>query len=213
MGEIMEKFFRANYSRESEREKYQHDLMLLESTEGFPRLTAKQQQIIRTSLLLQARAERDMHPEHKNDPWYYDWFKAKAEFKPGYQECFHHIQEWYCHAAIASLENGSLQGARPQPHPKEFFDAEYFEFKCEYDLERMINYFGFPTVVHINSKPANFVGEESQYHSFLALGYGPDKSILVWEKNGFSFPYRVVNLEVVYEEYQSFRYWGLRKLR
>lgn len=200
-------------SFEAEREKYRRDLASLEQTEGFGKLTPRQQQIIRVSLYLQARAERDMHPEHKNDPWYYDWFKSISEFKPGYQECLHHIQEWYCHAAIASLESGSLQGMHPQPHPKKFFDAEYFEFKCEYDLERMINYFGFPTVVHINSKPANFVGEESQYHSFLALGYGPTKSILVWEKNGFNFPYRVVNLEEVYEEYQSFRYWGLRKLR
>ena len=187
--------------------------MLLESTEGFPRLTAKQQQIIRTSLLLQARAERDMHPNHKNDPWYYDWLDRSPFRRPKFKQSLKHIEGWYCHAAIASLEIESLSGDRPPQILDKFFEAEYLKLESEYELERALRFFGFPAVVHVNSEQNNTAGESTQVHSFLALGYGPEQSIMVWEKNGFSFPYRVVNLEVVYEEYQSFRYWGLRKLR
>lgn len=209
----MEKLVYANTSLENQRKMYQKDLSLLESTEGFPFLTEKQKKIIRVSLLIQARAERDLDPKHKNDPWYYDWFKFKRDLKPAYRECQEHIKNWYCHSAVASLENGCLAGERPPEHPKEFFDANYFEVRCEYELERAINFIGYPAVVHANLEKDNFNGEDTQYHTFLALGHNAENNIVVWEKAGFDFPYRVTDLSTVYEDYRGLNYWGVRKLR
>lgn len=208
----MEKFSHKNEALAVEMERIKRDLAILEATEGFARLTPRQQQIIRTSLFLQARAERDMHPNHKNDPWYYDWFKRSSHV-PEYQESLSHVKHWYCHAAIASLESGQLSGDIPPEHPDSFFNAAYFVIHDIQELKQAISFFDFPTVVHVNSDSDNLIGEVSQYHSFLVLGYDQEKNIVVWEKEGFSYPYRITTLKQVYVEYNNFRYWGVRKLR
>lgn len=212
MGESMEKFVYHTTELETEREKYRRDLTILEGTEGWQLLTDRQRQIIQTTLYLQNRSERDMDPVHKNDPWYFDWFK-KTKYIPQYQASLGHVKRWYCHAAIASLENGSLTGIRPPKHPIAFFDASYLKISDIKELKTALESTQFPAVTHVSLEPANIKGEDPVYHSFLSLGHDSNHDIVVWDKEGFGFPYRVTTLKTIYDEYCSFSYWGIRKLR
>ncbi|EKD53188.1 MAG: hypothetical protein ACD_61C00120G0002 [uncultured bacterium] len=209
----MEKYSYQNEAQEAEREKIKRDLAILEATEGFSLLTPRQRKIIRVSLLLQARAERDMDPYHKNDPWYYDWHK-RSGYSPKYQGSLQHIIQWDCHGAIASLESGQPLGYEPPENPKAFYDAEYFELTNAYQVAQAIESVGFPCVVHVNEVLGNIDGEKTQWHSFLALGHDEHKNIVTWEKTGFNLPYRVARLNQVVDDYSvTTYYWGFRKLR
>lgn len=208
----MEKLIYRSQALASEKEKLRRDFALLQSTEGYSKLTPRQQEIIRVSLLLQARADRTLEVS-KPKSWPLRLFCQDSEVFFQNPECQDHIESWYCHAAIASLESGQLSGDFPPKHPDSFFNAAYFEIHNIQEIKKAILFFGFPSVVHINSEPENLTGEDSQYHSFLALGYDQAKNIVVWEKEGFCYPYRITTLKQVYGEYKNFEYWGVRKLR
>lgn len=212
MASNMEKFSYQSQSLEKEKEKLRSDLAVLEATEGYSKLTPRQQQIIRVSLCIQARAERDMHPNHKNDPWYYDWFKAE-KFLPRYKKSLEHIQKWYCHASVAALETGDLSPSRPPNCPKEFFDAAYFEIHQESELKKVLEFFDYPSVVHIGCELGKERGEMTKQHTFLALGPNQKGDIIIWEKTKVRLPYRVTTLSQVYEDYSDSHCWGVRKLR
>jgi hypothetical protein len=209
----MEKYSYQNEALTVEKEKFKRDLAILEATEGFARLAPRQRKIIRASLILQARAERDMDPNHKNDPWYYDWHKRTGH-RTRYRGSLEHIVQWDCHGAIACLESGKALGYEPPENPKEFFNADYFELANASEVEKAIETVGFPCVVHINEVLGNIAGEKTQWHSFLALGHDDRQSIVTWEKIGFYLPYRVARLNQVVDDYSAnAHYWGFRKLR
>lgn len=212
MGENMEKYTYKNKELEAEREKYRSDIATLEATEGWSLLTDRQREIIRTTLYLQARAQRDMHPDHKNDPWYYDWFK-KANWTPKYQASMAHILNWYCHVAVYALENCDLSAEYPPDCPLEFFDGAYFEVRQYYEITKAIEFFGFPSVVHVSDENGNLSGEDKKYHTFVAMGHGINGEIVVWEKIRQREPYRVTTLKQVHNDYSNILYWGVRKLR
>ena len=175
-------------------------------------ITEKQREIIRVSLIVQARAERDMDPSHRNDPWHYDWHKRRG-LRPRYSGSLEHIKRWYCHASVAAIENQDLSSFRPQDCPKEFFDAAYLAIHQEFELKKAVEFFGFPCVVHVSTELGNSYGETTKFHTFLALGHGPEGQIVVWEKKRIQLPYRVISLSQVYGDYPHAHYWGFRKLR
>jgi hypothetical protein len=209
----MEKFVYRSEALARERRSYWEAISLLESTEGFSILTAKQRQVIRVSLCLQDRSDRDDESTFTTKNWFLDFFRRRESQVQKYTDSTEHIINWYCHAAIASLESGCLGGDEPPDHPLEFFDATYFEAHTEYELRQAVKFIGFPSVVHVNLDSDNVRGEDSQYHSFLVLGHDKNKNIIIWDKEGYGYPYRVTTLAQVYSEYDDFEYWGVRKLR
>src|SRR3989339_263798 len=212
MGRNMEKYSHKNVELGQEREKIVCDFAILEATEGFAQLTEKQREIIRVSLIVQARAERDMDPSHKNDPWYYDWRKRRG-LRAKYQGSLEHIKQWYCHVAVAALENEDLSPTRPPNCKREFFDGAYLDIDQEFELRKAVEFFGYPCVVHVSTELGNSSGETTKFHTFLALGHGPKGEIVVWEKQRIGLPYRVVSLSQVYDDYSHAHFWGFRNLR
>ncbi len=209
----MEKYIYQTPELEVEREKYRIEISVLESTEGWIELSDGQKEILRVTLYLQTRAQRDMDPDHKNDPWYYDWFRRDKQYTPKYQESLKNIKRWCCHTAVQSLENVDLSGEYPKDPPINFFDADYTSIKSIDGLVEAVESIGFPAVVHISMKPKNKTGRAQQCHSFVIMGHNKSNNLIVWEKQDFHLPYRVTTLIDVYEQYRAIEFWGIRKLR
>ncbi len=208
----MEKITHRNPDLDKEQTKYRHDVAQLEVTEGYALLSEDQRAIIRSTLIVQIRAERDMDPTHKNDPWYYDWLKNRGH-RPKYQKSLEHVKQWYCHAAVAALEGQGLSGTRPPNCQVDFFDGAYLPIDQEFELRKAVEFFGFPCVVHVSTELGNSSGEKTKYHTLLALGHDPEGQIVVWEKQRIGLPYRITQLSQVYEDYRHVHCWGFRKLR
>lgn len=207
MANNMETYNYRSMESEVRRDKTISSLVALESTEGYWLLTPKQRQIIRVSLFIQERAERGMHPSHKNDSWYYDWKKENS-----YQKSLDHIGYWYCHAAVSGLEKEKYSGTCPPPCSHEFFNGQYFIASNVDQVSEVVEEFGFPCVVHIGGENGNFHGETNRYHTFLALGHDQDGKILIWEKIRKGEPYRIATLNDVFKSYGKDLFWGVRKI-
>ncbi len=179
-------------SLSEERDYFWKEVYLLQNTEGFPRLTEEQQRMIILSLYLQDRSER------KGD----SYFTSTSL-----------IDLCFCHGSVQGLETGF--STVPElldyslPH---FFDTEYFPVFNKAEAIKLLESFGFPCVVHLQRRLSN-IGLPKPSHTFLALGHDPTGEIIVWEKEGFSLPFRITNLTVELDEYQQEKHWGIRKLR
>ncbi|OGG50304.1 hypothetical protein A2763_01415 [Candidatus Kaiserbacteria bacterium RIFCSPHIGHO2_01_FULL_54_36] len=178
-------------------EKLQGDIEALRATEGWTRLSPRQQKLIEHSLYLQTRAERpdaEQYPESKE-----------------------RTAEWYCHAAIWSLEHEhSLTVDAPELDTIEepFYDGEYLKANSFDALRDALTKAGFPQVVHIAQAPPPLTLLQS--HTFLALGTDPTGDVVVWEKAAAQLPFQRSTLSKIYSEYtkdQKEYYWGIRPLR
>ncbi len=181
-----------------EQEKLKADMEILTATEGWSRLSIRQQKIIEHSLYVQARAER-----------------TEAQ---RYEDSQNRSAEWYCHAAIWSLEHEhSLTTEAPElDHIEEsFYEGDYFIPDSLDSLREAIVKVGFPLVVHIAQAPPPLTLLQS--HTFLALGTDSAGDIVVWEKTAEQLPFQRSTLSKVYEEYtakgEKPYYWGVRPLR
>lgn len=179
-------------------EKLKDDIEALRAAEGWSRLSPRQQKIIEHSLYVQTRAERT---------------DARQ-----YTDSQDRSAEWYCHAAIWSLEHGhSLTVAAPELDTIEesFYDGDYFKADSFDSLRDAIIKAGFPLVVHIAKAPPPLTLLQS--HTFLALGTGPTGDVVVWEKAAEQLPFQRSTLSKIYREYATSDrveyYWGMRRLR
>ncbi|MFA6274175.1 MAG: hypothetical protein WC662_03365 [Candidatus Paceibacterota bacterium] len=191
-----------------EQKKLQRDMEVVMFTEGFSRLTKKQQQIIKQSLYLQIRATR----KDDNGPHGY-------RYDPKYQNSRDYVAEMNCHAAILSLEKEQSLKSFSQAEIKEnldndFFIADYIYVDKINKLKEKAEKFGFPCVVHIKS-PLDRPIRADVYHSFLVLGHNKENKIVIWDKAGFevSHPYRIKTIDNIFDNYGDCSDWGFRKLR
>lgn len=170
----------------------------LRVTEGWARLSPRQQKIIEHSLYGQTRAERTDATRH-----------ADSQDRTA---------EWYCHAAIWSLEHErSLTVEAPEIDTIEesFYDGEYFKTDSFDSLRDAIIKKGFPLVVHVAQAPPPLTLLQS--HTFLALGTDGAGDVVVWEKVAEKKPFQCSILSKIYNEYtakdQKTYYWGMRRLQ
>lgn len=199
-----------------EKKEIDHDLHVLERTEGFADLSDRQKQIIRVTLAVQARANRESVTSTYQNLGMVDRVKRFLNNRnedSRYCDSRTHITRWYCHGAIASLEEEEFSGDWPKDNPVHFFDAAYHNVNDELEVKKAIEFCGFPCVVHVNDDSNNNKGEETQYHSFLALGHNDSGEIVVWHKEGFDYPYQVTTVSEVFDQYGPRYHWGVRKLR
>lgn len=181
-----------------EQQKLQKNMEVAMATEGFSSLTGKQQQIIKLSLYMQARAER----------------KEGATDIRKYKNSYDHVYDRNCHSAIFSLEKENLQylseDAKANPG---FFKAEYTPIKEMIELKKQIEEFGFPCVLHIRGPFNGYYGGLA--HSSLVLGHDNKGNIILWEKESYEvkYPYQITTLDQIYDTYGDMFYYGLRKLR
>lgn len=179
-------------------EKLKADMETLRTTEGWPKLSPRQQKIIEHSLYAQTRAER-----------------TDAQ---GYTDSQDRTAEWYCHAAIWSLEHEhSLTVEAPEFDDIEepFYDGDYSKPNSFDSLRDAIIKAGFPLVVHVAQVPPPLTLLQS--HTFLALGTDSTGDVVVWEKADKRLPFQRSTLSKLYGEYtaedQKEYYWGIRPLR
>lgn len=222
-----------------ERARREEQFALIEQTEGFAKLSERQQKLIRVSLYTQQRAERlsdpaseqavqserqgyymgnestrileEVHLEHmhEQDPDFYPDPSTRA-----YKRSQNHVANWYCHPSVYALETECVPGEMPSKVPEGFFEAEYEINESVLELESRIEEAGLPCVVHISENPKNFNEGWHTKHTLLALGKDAEGTMLCWEKEGNTYPFRVVSLKEVYDFYNTIspKYWGVRKL-
>ncbi len=181
----------------------------LESLEGFPKLSGQQQRMIRASLYIQDRADRD------------------HTYNGEYPTASRHIKDEFCHSAAFSLENEIPLGRETD----EAFGQGYFskEARDRATLLAGVKFLMFPTVPEVNElvEQTGFpalvvVGEVQQYdaakrtsisehtHTCVALGKDSEGTIIVWEKRGYHLPYHLCPLNEVYARYAKSEEWGVR---
>ncbi len=179
------------------KEKLKADIDALRFTEGWSKLSPRQQKIIEHSLYAQTRAER-LDAQH-------------------YTESKERTAEWYCHAAIWSLEHEHSLTVEPpilDSIEEPFYDGEYFKADSFDSLRDAMMKAGFPSVVHIAQAPPPLTLLQS--HTFLALGTDAAGDVVVWEKAAKQQPFQRSTLSKIYREYmkdQKEYYWGMRPLR
>ncbi len=178
-------------------EKLKVDMEVLRATEGWSRLSLRQQKIIEHSLYVQTRVERPSAEQ------YTDSQDREAE--------------WYCHAAIWSLEHEqalTVEAPELDDIEESFYEGDYFKADSLDSLRDAIMKAGFPLVVHIAQAPPPLTLLQS--HTFLALGIDPAGDVVVWEKAAERLPFQRSTLSKIYGEYTSDQkeyYWGIRPLR
>lgn len=176
-----------------ENEKLKSDLEIIFETEGWKKLSEKQRQFIKVSLLVQSRADR---PE--------------TQINTDSRE---RIAKWNCHYSTFVLENEGKESENKNQINKSFFVAEYEKTSTLAELESRIEKMSYPLVVHISKIENNdHLDDDEQRHTFVLLGKKEDQFIC-WEKQDFHLPYQVVDLETIYRRFpEPTNYWGLRAL-
>lgn len=213
------------------------DFRLLESLDGFLKLTPKQQRLIKLSLYVQNRAvradqgvqistemkkyfgiemdeviaEKELYTAHKlsggPDP---DLISNKSSRD--------HVANWYCHLAAYVLEAGDLNLADSDIIPDDFFETDYSCVNDYHEIEEMITVHGFPCLIHIGNPDADYFEKavDRIAHTCLALGKDSNGQVIIWEKVNEGLPYRLITLKDVYDFYSenNFNYkWGVRSLK
>lgn len=184
-----------------EQENIQKDMEMAMTTEGFSRLTEKQQHIIKLSLYMQARAGREI------ERW-------KLGNDRTYISSYDYVSERNCHSAIFSLEKENMRElSEDAKADTNFFKAEYNTVATIDELKRRIEEFGFPCVLHIGRSSSD--DAQAKEHSSLVLGHDNAGNIVLWEKESYEaiHPYQITHLNNIYDTYGNIRYYGLRKLR
>jgi hypothetical protein len=200
------------------------DIELLASTEGWSKLSQKQQEYLKTSLYVSRRAMRERGD--RNQQRYESNFRGLGETgllqrgqipknsaPSGYDNSQDRIASWNCAHSIFVLEN---DGVETLPTPKvdsDFSNSEYHLCPSQSDLELRIDGMGFPCIVHLSEAIDNSkYDEDEMVHSFLVLGKNNEKYIC-WEKVRPGLPYKVRGLNEIFELNRDYRYWGVRELR
>jgi len=184
-----------------EKRRLEKSITILKATEGFAVLSSEQRRIIRLTLYITERANRNLVPG----------MKSMGAVGP-YSGCRRHLIDRNCHSSLAGVEVENILAVDPDNIPPDYFEANYHDSEKLNEIESKIENFGFPCVVITSLEGGNENGENTKEHSFLALGRYKG-NIIVWEKTGFDYPYRVTTLKEEHSKYGRGHFWGLRKLR
>lgn len=152
----------------------------LEGLSGFQKLSRKQQQMIQMSL-------------YANDR-----FKRKDESPSTYLESVAHCYAWNCHSAAWYLEHELPFESVPWRQDMDAYtEGTYLESGNHPSYEAVAAHIesgGYPSIGIIHR-------DGRAIHSFVALGKDARGDVMVWEKEGYAFPYRLLPLRQVYNEH------------
>lgn len=202
---------------------------ILESLEGFARLSSKQRQFVLNSLYIQQRANRGTDPASATriqERPEFEEFAPQGMYITGpspefidpelretgarYYSSQAYVMNDYCFRAINELE---AYGAGEVPD-QNWHDAgpiaSYEELKEFVDLVEKSE--KPPLVVDIWANEPNNNDPFSRVHTTLLLGENSNGELMVWEKAGFNMPFQVTSLEQIYHAYSKCRGWRMRPL-
>jgi hypothetical protein len=192
-----------------ERKKF---LAKAQETEGWSKLSEKQQKMLEISLFVQDR-------DNRRD-------------RSKYLQSHEYVQKYYCHGAIYALENNFL--FRPKDLKKEeetkirtkdFYQTKYVNINYYEKSKKEILKHDFPCVLHLaifdplikryfnlemmndkkedkENKNINGYWDSVIKHSLLVLGESKDKKeIVIWNKVGYCFDFEINNWRNTYYDY------------
>lgn len=209
------------------KEQLSREFKLLESLEGFSKLSERQQRLIRLSLYVQQRAVRFKEGTRMSPNTKRFLGVEIEEVKRLHEEdsklisnrlSREQVANWYCHLSAYVLETENIDVSGLKLIPDDFFDAEYFDVSQYDEVESRVLDVGFPCVVHIGNPDIDYYAnvEDRMVHTCVALGKDDQGQIIVWEKMNYGLPYRTTTLSDVFNSYtklKTVRYkWGIRPL-
>lgn len=183
-------------------QKLESVLHLLTTSIGYRSLTEFQQNLLIEALKRQS--ELDTH-------------HSSGDKRQSYKhiDAFNFVMSINCHGSAYCVENQIQFKNRPKPTPTSFFKSKYHILPYSTHLQIFTSVLKkpFPSIVQISN---DWEGNDIQ-HSCIALGKTTDdKDILIWEKQGTLFPFRLTTLRTVFNDYTSEdleRYWAVHSLQ
>lgn len=218
-------------------DKLRSNITLAEATEGWNRLSEKQQKMIKASLHIQRRAERTddplskyflVFPENSNHPTIVHGSNQLGDIKRNSENPDHPIfssvrkyalsqdmvADFYCHQSVYKWESEDTNFPDEKEVPYDFFYADYERSDMKKLVDR-ITRVGFPCVLIASENRVDKENPPGLYakHSCVLLGNVQGK-IIVWEKMGATLPFRITTLDMVKANYDDPQmYWGVRSLK
>ncbi len=132
-----------------------------------------------------------------------------------YIDAFNFVVNINCHGSTFCVENQMEFNNRPKPTPLAFFKTTYhiLPYSTHLQIFSSVVKKPFPSIVQISN---DGLGDDI-LHSCIALGKTSDnKDVLIWEKQGTAFPFRLTTLKTVFKYYTPKnieRYWAIRQFR
>jgi hypothetical protein len=204
----------------------------VKQTEGWSKLSQRQQKLIEISLFAQDRYKR-----------------SKILNSEGYKKSMEYIGKYYCHAAVHALENNFLfqsdylkNNEWLKIRTKDFFETNYQEVDDDDKSVEVILKHDFPCVVHIaffdewirekeyklktiNASqieniflknknkvevpigPMNYINscwDSVMWHSLLVVGKNKNSDdLVIWHKIGYNKNFEIDNWKNVYKKYSD----------
>lgn len=180
----------------------------LDALEGFQRLSPTQQRMIKGSLYIRQRTDR----EPRKGTFFEDLTDSSYALSKT------HRNQFFCHGAVFYLENElpvAIKPAQVDPYQHEDQYQKIEQAQIYENLHAAIATVGVPCVLRLNYK-AEKPDAPRQYealHTLIALGTDASGEMMIWEKTGYREPYRYTTLRKVQENsFSGFRNWTVRPL-
>lgn len=221
-----------NFHIEKEVDHWNEQQKRLEQTEGWERLTEKQQNMLRASFRIQSRAYRGTDEasfsriSHQKEMQTIEEESFNVPAENIYRLSQNAVSRIFCHLAVALVEKERLpdrdliekyffneRDSLPIKEWKEYFSVEWKEIVHIYDL---IKDNTFPSVLYFDKCEESEIQNKEHtrsyaIHSCVAMGEeGGD--ILVWEKVSRRFPFQLAKLQTVLERYPFVTHCAVRPL-
>lgn len=192
-----------NFGQLASKQDLQASLDTLCTSTGYRKLnSSNQQKSMRGALITQHRLDRHLK---FGDPSHNYRYARSQQF----------LTDINCHLSAYCVDNDIRLHSFPGSIPKPFFQSNYniLPFSIHLQARHFILRKDFPSIVQI----ANDGLGQDVLHSCIAIDETPDGTdILIWEKQGYYYPFRVTTLKTVFDWYtcdghESF--WAVRPLQ
>jgi hypothetical protein len=204
----------------------------LEQTEGWERLTEKQQNMLRASFRIQSRAYRGTDEASFSRISHQKGIRAIEEESPNvpaenmYRFSQNVVSRMFCHLAVTLVEKERLpdrdliekyffneRDSLPIKEWKEYFSVEWKKIAHIYDL---IKDNTFPLVLYFDKYEESEIQNKEHIrsyatHSCIAMGE-ENGDILIWEKVSRRFPFQLTKLQTILERYPFVTHCAVRPL-
>ncbi len=179
------------------------NLDLLCTSDGYKKTDKYRQKLMRVALKIQHRLDHHLVLG-----------SAKQNYKLVPTHRF--LVSTNCHESAFCVEHQLSYRYRPKPPPSKFFRSSFYgilPYSIHIQARFAILRKTFPSIVQISNDGEGI----DVLHSFIALDETKDgKDIIIWEKQGIVYPFRVTTLSEVFN-YYTFPghecYWAVRPLQ
>lgn len=221
-----------NFHIEKEVDHWNEQQKRLEQTEGWERLSEKQQNMLRASFRIQSRAYRGTDEvsfsriSHQKEMQVIEEESREVLVESAYRLSQNTIARVFCHLAVALVEKERLpdrgtirkyffieRDSLPIKEWKEYFSVEWKQIAYIHELLQNNT---FPAVLYFDKCEESELQNRKDVqihstHACIAMGK-EDGDVLVWEKVSRRFPFQLAKLQTVLERYPFVTHCAVRPL-